>query len=91
MPASARPAVLYIMTACWSRLAKARSYVTWIGLRWTNDTTLHGHPHPLEFPEGYPRTSIALYFYSAGLPVPEWLRRKRTTTHYLPLRRAILT
>jgi Rps23 Pro-64 3,4-dihydroxylase Tpa1-like proline 4-hydroxylase len=53
----------------------------------TNDTTLHGHPRPLEFPEDYPRTSIALYFYSAGLPVPERLRRKATTTRYLPLKK----
>ena len=51
----------------------------------TNDTTLHGHPHPLAFPQDYPRASIALYYYSAGLPVEERSRKRSTTTRYLPL------
>jgi Rps23 Pro-64 3,4-dihydroxylase Tpa1-like proline 4-hydroxylase len=51
----------------------------------TNDTTLHGHPFPLKFPDDYPRASIAMYYYSAGLPVKERLRRRATTTRYLPL------
>lgn len=53
----------------------------------TNDTTLHGHPHPLAFPADYPRASIAMYYYSSGLPVPERLRARATTTRYLPLER----
>jgi len=51
----------------------------------TNDKTLHGHPEPLAFPEDYPRTSIAMYYYSTGLDVPERWRRKATTTRYVPL------
>lgn len=51
----------------------------------TNDTTLHGHPHYLEFPEDYPRTSIAMYYYTSGIPVPERTRRKASTTRYLPI------
>jgi Rps23 Pro-64 3,4-dihydroxylase Tpa1-like proline 4-hydroxylase len=51
----------------------------------TNDTTLHGHPEPLNFPEDYPRASIAMYYYSAGVPVLERLRKRATTTRYMPL------
>jgi len=53
----------------------------------TNDTTLHGHPEPLEFPADYPRASIAMYYYSAGLEVKERLRHRATTTRYIPLGR----
>lgn len=51
----------------------------------TNDTTLHGHPFPLQFPEGYSRASIAMYYYSAGVEADGRLRKKATTTRYLPL------
>ena len=51
----------------------------------TNDTTLHGHPHPLGFPPDYPRASIAMYYYTAGLEVTQRLRNKATTTRYLPI------
>lgn len=51
----------------------------------TNDTTLHGHPEPLTFPDDYPRASIAMYYYSAGLAVKERIRKRATTTRYLPL------
>ena len=51
----------------------------------TNDTTLHGHPHALNFPEDYPRASIAMYYYSAGVPVTERTRRRATTTRYVPM------
>ena len=50
----------------------------------TNDSTLHGHPAPLAFPEDYPRASVAMYYYSTGLPVPERIRRRATTTRFLP-------
>ena len=53
----------------------------------TNDTTLHGHPEPLAFPRDYPRSSIAMYYYSAGLEVKERLRRRATTTRYVPVSR----
>lgn len=51
----------------------------------TNDSTLHGHPFPLKFPEGYPRTSIAMYYYSTGLEVAERWRKKSTKTRHVPL------
>ncbi len=51
----------------------------------TNDTTLHGHPFPLQFPDGYARASIAMYYYSAGVQADGRLRKKATTTRYLPL------
>jgi len=53
----------------------------------TNDTTLHGHPEPLNFPNNYPRASIAMYYYSAGLEIKERLRHRATTTRYIPLGR----
>jgi Rps23 Pro-64 3,4-dihydroxylase Tpa1-like proline 4-hydroxylase len=51
----------------------------------TNDTTLHGHPFPLKFPENYSRASVAMYYYSNGLDVKERLRRRATTTRFLPM------
>ncbi|HEU0045929.1 2OG-Fe(II) oxygenase [Sphingomonas sp.] len=50
----------------------------------TNDLTLHGHPDPLMFPDNYPRTSIAMYYYSHGKPEAERIRGRATTTRYLP-------
>lgn len=50
----------------------------------TNDLTLHGHPDPLMFPHDYPRTSIAMYYYSHGKPDAERIRGRATTTRYLP-------
>jgi hypothetical protein len=37
----------------------------------TNDTSFHGHPAPLMFPEGTTRKSLALYYYSNGRPETE--------------------
>jgi hypothetical protein len=51
----------------------------------TNDTTLHGHPHPLEFPPDYPRASLAMYYYSTGLDFSERKRARAITTRYVPL------
>lgn len=51
----------------------------------TNDTTLHGHPEPLNFPDNYPRASIAMYYYSTGLDVIERRRNRATTTRYVPI------
>lgn len=51
----------------------------------TNDRTFHGHPTPHRFPEAYPRTSLAFYYYTAS-PRP-WRERRRwqaITTRYLP-------
>lgn len=51
----------------------------------TNDRTFHGHPTPHRFPYGYPRTSLAFYYYTAS-PRP-WQERRRCqaiSTRYLP-------
>ena len=44
----------------------------------TTDFTFHGHPEPLNCPEGFSRKSLALYYYSNGRP-PEELRAKEET------------
>lgn len=37
----------------------------------TTDTSYHGHPDPLQCPEGHSRKSIALYYYTNGRPEHE--------------------
>jgi hypothetical protein len=37
----------------------------------TSDTSYHGHPHPLQTPEGVTRKSASLYYYTAGRPAAE--------------------
>jgi len=37
----------------------------------TTDFTYHGHPDPLQCPEGMTRKSLALYYFSNGRPVEE--------------------
>jgi hypothetical protein len=37
----------------------------------TSGYTFHGHPHPLECPEGMARRSIAMYYYTNGRPAEE--------------------
>lgn len=37
----------------------------------TNDTSYHGHPHPLASPPGVTRKSVSLYYYTAGRPAHE--------------------
>ena len=37
----------------------------------TTDFTYHGHPDPLECPEGMTRKSLALYYFSNGRPAEE--------------------
>lgn len=37
----------------------------------TTDKSYHGHPHPLECPDGVTRKSIALYYYTNGRPEHE--------------------
>ena len=41
----------------------------------TTDTSFHGHPEPVRHPEGKPRRSIALYYYTAT-----WDDAKRSVT-----------
>lgn len=38
----------------------------------TTDEAYHGHPEPLNCPEGIMRRSIALYYYTNGRPMHEW-------------------
>lgn len=51
----------------------------------TGDTTFHGHPRPHAFPAGFPRTSLAFYYYSAA-SWPWRLRRRlpASTTRFVP-------
>ena len=37
----------------------------------TTDYTFHGHPDPLQCPEGMTRKSLALYYFSNGRPAQE--------------------
>lgn len=37
----------------------------------TTDFTFHGHPNPLQCPEGMTRKSLALYYFSNGRPAEE--------------------
>jgi hypothetical protein len=37
----------------------------------TTDFTYHGHPDPLQCPEGITRKSLALYYFSNGRPAEE--------------------
>jgi len=53
----------------------------------TNDRTLHGHPDPLNFPPHYPRTSIAMYYYTANDQVRERWRNRSVTTRYVSMGR----
>lgn len=50
----------------------------------TTSTSFHGHPHPIECPEGMARKSIALYYYSKGRPAAEQGERHATLWRELP-------
>lgn len=47
----------------------------------TTDTSFHGHPEPVQHPEGKPRRSIALYYYTAT-----WDEAKRSVTTQFQVR-----
>ncbi len=47
----------------------------------TDDKSWHGHPEPLECPEGTFRDSIALYYYSAIKPTHNFAEIRPTTTY----------
>lgn len=51
----------------------------------TDDESVHGHPAPLEAPQGITRDSIALYYYSRTKPA-ERFKGERTDTDYRPVR-----
>ena len=48
----------------------------------TTDHSYHGHPNPLECPEGVNRRSLALYYYSNGRPQEEVQFFQSAGTHY---------
>lgn len=64
----------------------------------TTDTNFHGHPDPLECPEGRTRSSMALYYYSNGRPSSEvsasrttkFVRRDERDGTPLPLRERLV-
>jgi hypothetical protein len=37
----------------------------------TSHRSFHGHPHPLNCPEGHSRRSLALYYYTVDYPYPD--------------------
>ncbi len=56
------------MTRCEARVAPLFNRVMIFG---TTDFTYHGHPDPLQCPEGMTRKSLALYYFTNGRPAEE--------------------
>jgi hypothetical protein len=56
------------MTHCEAKVLPIFNRVMIFG---TNDFTYHGHPDPLQSPEGMTRKSLALYYFSNGRPAEE--------------------
>ena len=56
------------MTRCEARVLPVFNRVMVFG---TTDFTYHGHPDPLQCPEGMTRKSLALYYFSNGRPAEE--------------------
>jgi hypothetical protein len=56
------------VTRCEARVAPLFNRVMIFG---TTDFTYHGHPDPLQCPEGMTRKSLALYYFTNGRPAEE--------------------
>ena len=56
------------MTQCEAKVAPIFNRVMIFG---TTDFTYHGHPDPLQCPEGMTRKSLALYYFTNGRPAEE--------------------
>jgi Rps23 Pro-64 3,4-dihydroxylase Tpa1-like proline 4-hydroxylase len=56
------------MSACQAKVLPLFNRVMIFG---TTDFTYHGHPDPLQCPEGRTRKSLALYYFSNGRPAEE--------------------
>lgn len=56
------------MTRCEQKVAPLFNRVMIFG---TTDFTYHGHPDPLQCPEGMTRKSLALYYFTNGRPAEE--------------------
>ena len=63
------------MTHCEARILPVFNRVMVFG---TTDFTYHGHPDPLQCPEGVTRKSLALYYFSNGRPAEEVMGRHST-------------
>jgi hypothetical protein len=56
------------MTSCEAKVSPIFNRVMVFG---TTDFTYHGHPDPLQCPDGMTRKSLALYYFSNGRPPEE--------------------
>jgi hypothetical protein len=56
------------MTACQARVLPIFNRMMIFG---TTDYTYHGHPNPLQCPDGMSRKSLALYYFTNGRPAEE--------------------
>jgi hypothetical protein len=56
------------MTRCEAKVAPLFNRVMVFG---TTDFTYHGHPDPLQCPQGMTRKSLALYYFTNGRPAEE--------------------
>jgi Rps23 Pro-64 3,4-dihydroxylase Tpa1-like proline 4-hydroxylase len=63
------------MTRCEAKVLPMFNRVMIFG---TTDFTYHGHPDPLQCPEGMTRKSLALYYFSNGRPAEEISDRHST-------------
>jgi len=63
------------MTACEAKIVPVFNRLMIFG---TTDFTYHGHPDPLQCPEGKTRKSLALYYFSNGRP-PEEISGEHST------------
>jgi hypothetical protein len=64
------------MKGCEAKVAPLFNRVMIFG---TTDFTYHGHPDPLQCPEGMTRKSLALYYFSNGRPAEEISGEDHTT------------
>lgn len=75
------------LTRCEARIQPLFNRAVLFG---TTDFTFHGHPDPLQCPEGMTRKSLALYYFSNGRPAEEvsgghsTLFRERTPQDFKP-------
>jgi len=75
------------MTRCEAKILPVFNRLMVFG---TTDFTYHGHPDPLQCPEGMTRKSLALYYFSNGRPAEEisgdhsTLFRARTREEFKP-------
>ena len=63
------------MTRCEAKVLPVFNRIMVFG---TTDFTYHGHPDPLQCPEGMTRKSLALYYFSNGRPAEEVSGRHTT-------------